>query len=308
MNAIADLPGVERVLGVVAAHDIVMTGTAPESTSSGESAQTKWTVAVVAIGLDDMRSNMRVPYDLDAVDDNTVYLQASSFVPFDSSKPVTLTGPMGEAEVRVQYVDRLDVPAFVSPKLYEELTEQRTVRTAWISVDRGVDQGVLLDRVKAEAVLAGDQPVGGGVPSSIRLDAAIDIVKYSALALIAVAMVVALIGLAATTALSVAERRRENAVLRAIGLERDQLRHIVLTEGVLLAFTGAILGAALGVVYGVVAGLGLGRALALEPVIAIPLVGIAVVILVPAIVLWFSADTVAERASRISPALALADR
>src|SRR5690606_9241148 len=50
--------------------------------------------------------------------------------------------------------------------------------------------------------------------------------------------------------LSVLERRRESATLRAIGLTRGQLRATLAVEGLLIAGVGAVLGSVLGTVYG----------------------------------------------------------
>jgi len=58
------------------------------------------------------------------------------------------------------------------------------------------------------------------------------------------------VGVANTLSLSVIERRRENATLRAIGLTRRQLRSTLAIEGVLVAGVGAVVGAVLGTLYG----------------------------------------------------------
>ena len=53
-----------------------------------------------------------------------------------------------------------------------------------------------------------------------------------------------------TLSLSVIERRRESATLRALGLTRRQLRGSLAIEGMLIAGVGAVLGAVLGTLYG----------------------------------------------------------
>ena len=58
--------------------------------------------------------------------------------------------------------------------------------------------------------------------------------------LLAVAVVIALIGVANTLSLSVIERTRENAMLRAIGLWKAQLRAMLAIEGMLIAGVGAV--------------------------------------------------------------------
>jgi putative ABC transport system permease protein len=68
--------------------------------------------------------------------------------------------------------------------------------------------------------------------------------------LLGVSMVVALLGIANTLALSVVERRRESATLRALGLTRRQLRGMLLAEAVLVAIVGAVIGVIFGIGFG----------------------------------------------------------
>ncbi|WP_433075053.1 ABC transporter permease [Dactylosporangium sp. CA-052675] len=63
-------------------------------------------------------------------------------------------------------------------------------------------------------------------------------------ALLALAVVIALIGVANTLTLSVVERTRENALLRAVGLTRRELRLSLAAEALVLALTGTVLGVA----------------------------------------------------------------
>ncbi|GGM33160.1 ABC transporter substrate-binding protein [Longimycelium tulufanense] len=65
-------------------------------------------------------------------------------------------------------------------------------------------------------------------------------------ALIGMAVVIALFGIANTLSLSVLERTRESALLRALGFTRGQLRLMLLVESVLMALMGAVIGVALG--------------------------------------------------------------
>ncbi len=68
-------------------------------------------------------------------------------------------------------------------------------------------------------------------------------------ALLALAIVISLFGIANTLALSIHERTRELGMLRAIGMSRRQVRTMVRYEAVITALIGAILGMALGVVF-----------------------------------------------------------
>ena len=98
----------------------------------------------------------------------------------------------------------------------------------------------------------GDESVIIESPVSMRVqyEQAIDTLLAIVVALLGVAVLIALVGVANTLSLSVIERRRESATLRAIGLTRRRLRFSLAAEGVLIAGVGAVLGAVIGVLYG----------------------------------------------------------
>jgi len=63
-------------------------------------------------------------------------------------------------------------------------------------------------------------------------------------------LVIAVLGITNTMALSVYERTRELGLLRAIGMTRRQLRRMVRWEAVIIALFGGLLGVAMGVLFG----------------------------------------------------------
>jgi putative ABC transport system permease protein len=67
--------------------------------------------------------------------------------------------------------------------------------------------------------------------------------------LLALAIVISLLGIVTTLALSIHERTRELGMLRAVGMSRRQVRRLVRYEAVITALIGAILGTVLGVVF-----------------------------------------------------------
>src|SRR5690606_40224871 len=68
--------------------------------------------------------------------------------------------------------------------------------------------------------------------------------------LLGLAIVIALFGIANTLTLSVVERTRESALLRALGLTRRQLRRMLSVEALVMAVIGAFTGVVLGVAFG----------------------------------------------------------
>ncbi|MEE1938520.1 FtsX-like permease family protein [Streptomyces sp. TRM 70361] len=112
--------------------------------------------------------------------------------------------------------------------------------------------------------------------------------------LLALAIVVAILGVVNTLALSVVERTREIGLMRAIGLSRRQLRRMIRLESVVIALFGALLGVGLGLGWGTAAQqlLALEGLMVLEipwPTIITVFVGAAVVGLAAALVPAFRA-------------------
>ncbi|MFD4608137.1 ABC transporter permease [Streptomyces sp. NPDC058440] len=123
-------------------------------------------------------------------------------------------------------------------------------------------------------------------------------------ALLALAIIVAVLGVVNTLALSVVERTREIGLMRAIGLSRRQLRRMIRLESVVIALFGALLGLGLGMGWGATAQ----KLLALEglKVLEIPWVTIIVVFVGSAFVGLFAALVPAFRAGRMNVLNAIA--
>ncbi|PYI68761.1 ABC transporter permease [Arthrobacter livingstonensis] len=122
----------------------------------------------------------------------------------------------------------------------------------WIAVDPGLAPQALMDlRTElAQALHVDEYMVGGSVLEKATFNQVIDMLLLVVTGLLAVAVFIALIGVANTLSLSVLERTRENSLLRALGLTRGQLRGMLALEAVLIAGVAAVIGSALGVVYG----------------------------------------------------------
>jgi putative ABC transport system permease protein len=69
-------------------------------------------------------------------------------------------------------------------------------------------------------------------------------------AMLALAVVIALMGIANTLALSIHERTRELGLLRAVGMTRQQLRATIRVEAIIIALFGTALGLGLGIFFG----------------------------------------------------------
>ncbi|MEU9047816.1 MULTISPECIES: FtsX-like permease family protein [unclassified Kitasatospora] len=79
----------------------------------------------------------------------------------------------------------------------------------------------------------------------------VNTVLYLVYALLALAILIAVLGVINTLALSVVERTREIGLLRAVGTSRRQIGRMIRLESVLIAVHGALLGLALGLAWGI---------------------------------------------------------
>ena len=69
-------------------------------------------------------------------------------------------------------------------------------------------------------------------------------------AMLALAILIALLGIGNTLALSIFERTRELGVMRAVGMTRRQLRATIRWESVIVALQGTVLGLLIGLFFG----------------------------------------------------------
>lgn len=124
-------------------------------------------------------------------------------------------------------------------------------------------------------------------------------------ALLALTILIAGLGIANTLALSVFERTREIGLLRAVGMTRSQVRHMVVTESVLIAFFGALQGIALGLVFGAGITLVLPDSLSAQP--TVPFGRLAVLVVLCALIGMAAAVFPARRAGRLDVLQAIAE-
>jgi putative ABC transport system permease protein len=132
----------------------------------------------------------------------------------------------------------------------------------------------------------------------------IDMILNLIYGLLALAVVIALIGVANTLALSVHERTREIGLLRAVGMTRGQVRASVRWESVMIALLGTVLGAGLAVAgaWGIV------QALDTEGVttFTVPLTQLSVIVGIAIVAGVVAAVGPARRAARLDVLAAIA--
>lgn len=167
-----------------------------------------------------------------------------------SGDQVTVVGADGPVTLTARIADvptGWDPVAYVSPATLDTIGEAPLV-DLWVRTADGADAPLVVGQVKD---IAGDRAqVLSPIAERATMQSTLNAILGTVVGLLAVAVVIAMVGVANTLSLSVLERRRENATLRAIGLSRAQLRGMLAVEGALIALVGAVAGCAIGLLYG----------------------------------------------------------
>lgn len=235
----------------------------------------------------------------------------------DDGDSFTLTNADLEVtlDVRIAPLTESYQEVLAHPDVVDQLGLQPSVTSAWarLADDANVAQATQEIQASLDEAQA-DEPQGGDSTSAWLSGSAIERAAYESvintllaivIGLLAISVVIALVGVANTLSLSVIERRRESAMLRAVGLSKRQLRGMLAIEGVLIALAGAVIG--------IVAGLGFGWAGSTivlggfgEVVLAVPWRDLVIVLAIAMIAGLLASVLPARSAVRTSPVAALA--
>jgi len=169
----------------------------------------------------------------------------------DTVEVTFVDGRTEELAVAATYeVDDLTGGYLLPRSVWERHALQPTDRMVLVDVADGVD----LDEAEAAVTEVADRFGGPNVEDreefTATMTAGVDMMIGVVYALLALAVVIALMGIANTLSLAVHERVRELGLLRAVGTTRAQVRSAVRWESVVLAVFGAAGGVALGVFLG----------------------------------------------------------
>ncbi|HWJ84729.1 MAG TPA: FtsX-like permease family protein [Cellulomonas sp.] len=214
------------------------------------------------------------------------------------------TAPAGTTSTTVKAIASkgLNGTSIVTPTTLAAVAPDAPATTLWVRLDPHADPSSVLNDVR-DAVAA-DVSVQSAGAERRSYEQTIDSLLAIVVGLLGVAVLIALIGVANTLSLSVLERRRESATLRAIGLSKRQLRVSLGVEGMLIAGVGALLGVLLGLVYGW-AGSAIVFGAFGDLHLAVPWRDLALVLVVAVVAGLVASVLPARRAARTSPVAAL---
>jgi putative ABC transport system permease protein len=216
-------------------------------------------------------------------------------------RTVHVTTPLGrERDYRViaTYDSNVGVVGgmVLSAAALERDWNAKDIAYALVDADPGVSPTALRDREKA--ALAGYPTTDPMTIDGFKADQRkqVDSILGLIYALLSLSVIVALLGIVNTLALSVHERTRELGMLRAVGMTRRQVRRMVRAEAVITAVIGAVLGLALGVAFAAI----VSRPLASEGfAFAVPVGTLILLLVLAAVAGTVAAIPPARRAARV---------
>ncbi|GAB3234190.1 ABC transporter permease [Glycomyces halotolerans] len=135
---------------------------------------------------------------------------------------------------------------WVAPDQIEHFSIPKPMQ-AYIDVAEGSDVTVVQERVQDVLV---DEPEVGVTNNAEFVEqqtAGLDTLVASVQVLLALAIIIAIIGVINTLVLSVLERTRELGLLRAVGMTRGQARRMITVESIIICLFGAVLGIGVGI-------------------------------------------------------------
>ncbi|WP_084124615.1 ABC transporter permease [Demequina sp. NBRC 110054] len=163
---------------------------------------------------------------------------------------VTLTGASGTATLEVTGLvnSSEDGSFWVDWSTADALDEDLGVYQSLVMLEDGADvdevQSAILDRFTEEyPLVALQQPDQLTQLATSFIDMILGVIS----ALLGAALVIAILGVANTLLLSVAERTREIGLLRAVGVRRSSVWRMITIESMVMAIFGTVLGMVLGV-------------------------------------------------------------
>lgn len=196
---------------------------------------------------------------------------------------------------------------FVTPALMHKIGVKADERVLLVSIDaQPAELSNVIKKINEVVSSLELSSLNGPIAQRARWDQAITVMFMVLLALLAVAVIIALIGVANTLSLSVIERTRESATLRAIGMTRGQIRRSIACEAIVVAFTSSVIGMAFGSIFGWIGSYMVFTVIGHVP-FAIDWQTFAIVLVISILAALLASVLPARRATKSSPILALAE-
>ena len=168
----------------------------------------------------------------------------------EASSANTLTFSVIQRDYRNVDTD-VSVTLFVNESYFQSKQVQADGHMLLAAVDTSKASAVdIITKAQTAIGESAGSSLSGPIAERVQWNQIVDTMLALLIALLAVAVLIALIGVANTLSLSVIERTRESATLRAIGMTRGQLRWSLAVESLVISLVAGIAGEILGIAFG----------------------------------------------------------
>ena len=168
----------------------------------------------------------------------------------EASSANTLTFSVIQRDYRNVDTD-VSVTLFVNESYFQSKQVQADGHMLLAAVDTSNASAVdIITKAQTAIGESAGSSLSGPIAERVQWNQIVDTMLALLIALLAVAVLIALIGVANTLSLSVIERTRESATLRAIGMTRGQLRWSLAVESLVISLVAGIAGEILGIAFG----------------------------------------------------------
>lgn len=211
-------------------------------------------------------------------------------------RSVELTAMVRDVSLEGLYVTAAD---------FERLAPDAGTNTVWVRGADGASASAVTSGVETALSDSDSASIDGALPVREQNDQLVASLLLVAVGLLAITVLIALVGVSNTLSLSVLERGREQALLRALGLTKRRVRRMLALEALLMTAVAGVFGVLLGVVYGWTGTMALSGTAGLDPTLSVPYGQLAIVLAVAVLVGLIASLLPARRAARVQPAAAL---
>ena len=156
--------------------------------------------------------------------------------------PLTIGGTFDDNRLVGDYVVSLDT--------FDELFRAQLDTFVFVKVADGADTAVVRGAVEQATAEFGNIEVQDQAAFRDQQAGFVNQLLGLVTAMLFLAVVIALFGIANTLSLSIFERTRELGLLRAVGMGRTQVKRMIRWESVIIAILGALFGIAIGIFFG----------------------------------------------------------
>lgn len=185
---------------------------------------------------------------LEKLSDDTAYAHPDDGL--EAGATIEVPGVDGPIVLTVVTSDRIAYSQLgLTGATFAKLTGDPVTSAAWIRLHDRTSTTQLNDVVTIFSAYPEVWLEGGAMIAGI-MQQVLDVMLIVLTALLGVAVLIALVGVGNTLGLSVIERQRESALLRALGMQRAGLRAMLLIEAVALVAVGTVIGLIAGAFFG----------------------------------------------------------